>query len=200
MKFDITPPPTCSTREAAEVLGISVRTAQLWVEEGRLQAWKTPGGHRRILRTSVDHLFEQQQLTARQGSMELSIHVLDARSERRDALQLRLQEHFPNCSLSLSANAFDGLLKIGEQTPHILIADIRLLGEDDFRIIDAVDRRPRLRNMLVIVFGDEGQVPDTVRRKLPANFSLLPPGGNADEMLRLIKAYNLGRRNPLRPA
>ena len=39
---------TCSPREAARQLGVSVRTAQLWVEEGRLQAWKAPGGHRRI--------------------------------------------------------------------------------------------------------------------------------------------------------
>lgn len=200
MKFDITPPPTCSTREAAEVLGISVRTAQLWVEEGRLQAWKTPGGHRRILRTSVDHLFEQQQLAARQGCMELSVHLLDARPGRRDSLQARLQEHFPTCSVSLSANTFDALLKIGEQTPHILIADIRQLGEDDFRIIDAVDRRPRLRNMLVIVLGAEAAGLDTVPRRLPANFSLLPAGGDEAEMLRLVNAYNLGRRNPLRPA
>jgi excisionase family DNA binding protein len=44
---------TCSTREAAQQLGVSVRTAQLWVEEGRLNAWKTPGGHRRILVESV---------------------------------------------------------------------------------------------------------------------------------------------------
>ena len=45
---------SCTTREAAEALGICVRTAQLWVEQGRLRAWKTPGGHRRILRESVN--------------------------------------------------------------------------------------------------------------------------------------------------
>ncbi|WP_434089560.1 MerR family transcriptional regulator [Neopusillimonas aromaticivorans] len=37
-----------STREAADRLGVSVRTVQLWVESGVLDAWKTPGGHRRI--------------------------------------------------------------------------------------------------------------------------------------------------------
>jgi excisionase family DNA binding protein len=31
------------TREAARMLGISLRTAQLWVENGTLEAWKTEG-------------------------------------------------------------------------------------------------------------------------------------------------------------
>ena len=33
-----------STRQAATLLGVSVRTIQLWVEQGLLSAWKTPGG------------------------------------------------------------------------------------------------------------------------------------------------------------
>ena len=32
-----------STRQAAEQLGVSVRTVQLWVEAGELKAWKTAG-------------------------------------------------------------------------------------------------------------------------------------------------------------
>ena len=48
------------TREAAEVIGVSVRTVQLWVENGSLEAWKTPGKHRRILRASVEALLAQR--------------------------------------------------------------------------------------------------------------------------------------------
>ena len=33
-----------STREAAEQLGVALRTVQLWVENGVLPAWKTAGG------------------------------------------------------------------------------------------------------------------------------------------------------------
>ena len=62
MNHNVHPSLTCSTRDAARLLGISVRTAQLWVEEGRLRAWKTPGGHRRILVESVDRLLDEQRL------------------------------------------------------------------------------------------------------------------------------------------
>ena len=46
----------CTTREAAQMLGVSLRTAQLWAESGLLEAWKTDGGHRRISRHSVERL------------------------------------------------------------------------------------------------------------------------------------------------
>lgn len=48
-----------TTAEAAQLLGISTRTAQLWVESGQLPSWKTPGGHRRIPRQAVFDLIER---------------------------------------------------------------------------------------------------------------------------------------------
>lgn len=45
-----------TTAEAARLLGVSTRTAQLWVETGHLPSWKTPGGHRRIPRQVVLNL------------------------------------------------------------------------------------------------------------------------------------------------
>jgi len=47
-----------TTAKAAEILGVSIRTAQLWVENGQLPSWKTPGGHRRIPRQAVMDLVE----------------------------------------------------------------------------------------------------------------------------------------------
>lgn len=46
--------PFLTTREAALLLGVSLRSVQLWVEAGTLDAAVTPGGHRRI-RTSAVH-------------------------------------------------------------------------------------------------------------------------------------------------
>jgi excisionase family DNA binding protein len=45
-----------TTAQAARLLGVSTRTAQLWVEQGALPHWKTPGGHRRIRRADVQAL------------------------------------------------------------------------------------------------------------------------------------------------
>ena len=43
-----------STRQSAKMLQVSLGTVQKMVEEGDLIAWKTRGGHRRILVTSLN--------------------------------------------------------------------------------------------------------------------------------------------------
>ena len=53
-------PADCSTRDVARVLGLAVRSVQLMVDRGELEAWKTPGGHRRIARASVERWLAQR--------------------------------------------------------------------------------------------------------------------------------------------
>lgn len=49
-----------TTIEAARLLGMAVRSVQLMVDRGELQAWKTPGGHRRIARASIERWLSRQ--------------------------------------------------------------------------------------------------------------------------------------------
>ena len=42
-----------TSRGVADLLGISISTAQLWMESGILPSWKTPGGHRRAYAGAV---------------------------------------------------------------------------------------------------------------------------------------------------
>ena len=43
----------CTTLQVARMLGMAVRSVQMMVDRGLLDGWKTPGGHRRITRSSV---------------------------------------------------------------------------------------------------------------------------------------------------
>lgn len=51
--------PILTTRDVAARLGVSVKTAQTWIEQGQVESWKTPGGHRRVRASAVDALREQ---------------------------------------------------------------------------------------------------------------------------------------------
>lgn len=61
-----------STREASEILGVSLRTVQLWVDSGILEAWKTAGGHRRISRASVEALQKGGASAGRPAEVDMS--------------------------------------------------------------------------------------------------------------------------------
>lgn len=53
-----------TTRATAELLGVAVSTAQLWIENGAIPSWKTPGGHRRVRLSAVKRLIEQRSTAA----------------------------------------------------------------------------------------------------------------------------------------
>ena len=47
-------PDVFSTHSAAKYCRVTPMTIIRWVEEGRIKAYKTPGGHRRIMRADLD--------------------------------------------------------------------------------------------------------------------------------------------------
>jgi len=49
-----------TTKQAAELLDLSITSVQKMVINGELEAWTTPGGHRRIYRASVEALAKQR--------------------------------------------------------------------------------------------------------------------------------------------
>jgi len=69
-----------TTREAAQLLGVAVSTAQVWMENGDLPAWKTPGGHRRVHYSAVMRLLRERAgpTAARAADTRLSAEFLPA--------------------------------------------------------------------------------------------------------------------------
>ncbi len=157
----IDPSAFCSTRQAADLIGVSHRTIQLWVENGTLQAWKTAGGHRRIVMASIQKLLDQRR-AAVQPPVETPVAAPNAR--RRvlvvddEASLLRLYElEMSTWGLDLevvkAGNGFEALIRIGEQRPDILLSDLSMPGMDGFRMIRTLRADPAYANMAIIVIS-----------------------------------------------
>ena len=135
----------CSTRDAADLLGISIKTAQSWVETGVLQAWKTPGGHRRILRTSVEAMLQERRnllMPAAGERREFAILAVDDDPQMRQLYEMHLGEWHPRARLTTATNGFEALLRVGHETPNVLIADLNMPGMDGFRMVKALRANP----------------------------------------------------------
>ncbi|MGF6272913.1 excisionase family DNA binding protein [Massilia sp. UYP11] len=170
----------CSTKEAASLLGVSHRTVQLWVESGVLQAWKTAGGHRRILLSSVHRLVDQRN-QAMTGGAAASLASAPAAppTARRiviaedDATLLRLYEleisgWGLDAELIKAHDGFDALIRIGEAKPDLLISDLNMPGMDGFRMVRTLRADPRYGKMAIIVIS--GLDPATIASMgLPAD-------------------------------
>jgi len=145
----------CTTREAAELLGVSLRTTQMWVESGLLEAWKTDGGHRRIMRSSVEKLLSRQNTPGLPSpvmpSERLKILVVEDDNALLKLYKLRIAGWDFPVDLSMAANGYEGLMRIGRESPDLLILDLRMPGMDGFQMLQALAVSPLREGMEIVV-------------------------------------------------
>lgn len=150
----------CSTTQAARQLGLSLGTVQQMVESGVLEGWKTAGGHRRILQSSVDRFIAQSQTGTRNGSAARphgqALKILVAED---DTVLQKLYRHSIDAwqlpvRLDIVSSGFDVLLAIGRDTPDLLITDLRMPGMDGFEMIRRIrDNRLAADTHIIVVSG-----------------------------------------------
>jgi len=143
----------CSTREAADRLGVSLRTVQLWSEAGLLRAWKTPGGHRRILTSSVDELLQRRTGVAarRPPGDHYEVLIVEDEPDFRHLFELHLRSWALPIHLSSAPSGFDALMQIGASQPDLLITDLRMPGIDGFEMLRALKASGAISELAIIV-------------------------------------------------
>lgn len=124
-----------STRDAAEQLGVSLRTIQMWVESGRLPAWKTDGGHRRIPRAAVAALVAEQAAARQARTRPVTVVLIDDDAFLLDIWRSALVLARPDLRIETARGGFEGLLTIGKLRPDLVVMDLVLPGIDGLRLL-----------------------------------------------------------------
>lgn len=185
-----------STREAAERLGVALRTVQLWVESGVLPAWKTAGGHRRISRTAVERLIEERRNAlagdARADAVDPDgrFHVMVVEDEPQ-LLQLLLMTikgwELP-LEVSGARDGFDALLQMGRHCPDLLITDLNMPGMDGFRMISSLRAQGAAFDAMDIVVVTALSEPEIAERGgLPAGVRVFHKPVPYDHIEQLVR-------------
>ena len=163
-----------TTIEAARLLGLAVRSVQLMVDRGDLQAWKTPGGHRRISRESLDRwragdrpappapgaadaagVLPSQPPVSRVAARLTGDHprvlLIEDSIHFQNLIGLLMRQKFPEVELRIASDGIVGLAMAGEFQPDIMMVDILLPGIDGATLITSLRSHPQFRNVQVIV-------------------------------------------------
>lgn len=160
----------CTTIEVARHLGLAVRSVQLMVDRGELQAWKTPGGHRRISRASVDRWLAARQAAGgaapgpaavprRLGRAATQVLLIEDSRHFQNLVSLLVRQHFPDVQLHVADDGIAGLALAGRLQPQVLLVDILLPGIDGAMLISGLRSNPAFQGCRLIVItslsGDE---------------------------------------------
>jgi excisionase family DNA binding protein len=162
-----------TTLEVARLLGMSVRSVQLMVDRGELEAWKTSGGHRRIARASVDRWRNSRDLVnppspvvGRRGSRQPGglpprpvMLLIDDSIHFQKLVSLLVRQRFPSVDLHVADDGIAGLAMYGQLKPQVLIVDILLPGIDGATLITSLRSHPQFASshLAVVTSLDEAQ-------------------------------------------
>ena len=158
-----------TTRDVARRLGLAVRSVQLMVDRGELQAWKTPGGHRRIARASVERWQQQRgsprlppstgvPAPARGPGRAPRVLLIEDSRHYQNLVSLLVRQRFPQVQLHVADDGIAGLALAGQLQPEVMLVDILLPGIDGATLITGLRSHPAFAaSRLIVVTSLEGE-------------------------------------------
>ena len=159
-----------------------------------MRAWKTPGGHRRILRESVN-----AQLRAREKECGVSLEgfdilIVEDEPIQKQLLQKKIASLGSEINVRTAYNGVEGLIKIGERQPNVLITDLLMPGLDGFHLLKTLVDSPLLRPLQIIVITSLADEEIAEQGGLPAGVATFHKPVRVAALLTMLKAYHDGWR------
>ena len=158
-----------TTFEVAKLCGVDITTVINWTESGKLVAYKTPGGHRRIRKDEFIKFLKAFNLPIPRGmgGDGLSALVVDDDDEVREFVMETLKSRWPEMEVFEARDGFGAGKLLAERRPKLVILDLRLPGVDGNEVCASIHADRRLKNTKVLMVTaftgetDRAHMPDT---------------------------------------
>lgn len=146
-----------TTGQLAKVLEVSLVTIKKWIKQGKLKAFRTPGGHYRVTVEELERLKTTYGFLAESSEIP-HILVVDDEPEMVALVSDALRGTRPAPKLEAAFDGYEGLLKVGTFHPHLLVLDLRMPGLDGFEVCRRIKGDPAIRatRILAITAYPEG--------------------------------------------
>ncbi len=163
------------TKDAAAILGVSVSTVHKMLARGRLRAWQTAGGHRRldveelqrlatelavpsgnapIAADPLDSPATQPHVSLQQHPGPLRVILVEDNSTSVKALAQVLERYGPRLSFSMCGDSAEALMRIAEDRPDLVITDLAVKPFDGFHLLKVLKGSRHPSRTAVVVVTD----------------------------------------------
>jgi len=163
-----------TTSDVAKELGVTIRSVQLWVEQGALEGWKTPGGHRRITRASFNRMSANrasQKKTQQPDHGILQVLIIEKDGVTQSLFRQTIKSWAMAVDLKIIAHPIEALIQLSLQTPDLLMADLTLGEIDTLAMLKALRGNDAFNDMGIVAVTNlsaddiaaKGSLPKRVR-------------------------------------
>ncbi len=125
-----------TTGDIASFCHVTINAVKKWIAAGKIEAFRTPGGHYRVNRDEFISFLDKYKLDIKDEIFPKKTKILIVDDEPvviefiRGALET-MQHDF---IIETAADGYDALIKVGDFKPCLLILDIRMPKIDGFEV------------------------------------------------------------------
>lgn len=142
-----------TSSEVAVLLQVNASSIKKWVDSGHLQAFRTPGGHRRIRALDLIAFLDRHEIpvpsSLRDAARRRVVVVDDDRVQLR-ALARRLGRYRHAIDVHTVDDPLDALVRIGRIQPHGVVVDVLMPRLSGLELCRALRHNPETRAARVI--------------------------------------------------
>jgi excisionase family DNA binding protein len=152
-----------TSHQVGELLQVNPSSINKWVNDGRIQAFRTPGGHRRIRVADLVAFLEKHKMPVPRTLSSISrrrLLVVDDNQKHLEALKRRLKTHADRVDFATASNGIDALVQVGAFKPHLIVLDVFMGELDGLEVCRRLKANPDTRGIDVIMTS--GQLTPTV--------------------------------------
>jgi len=193
-----------TTHDIAKYCNVTPRTVAQWINEGKIEAYRTPGKHARVQKDQFLNFCDEFDIPVpdefKKGEEKVRILIVDDDKAMVESIKRALAPE-KEYSVDFAYDGFEAGQKFITHKPDLIILDIRMPKVDGLQLCSAIRADPN--NSHVKIFVISGMVDDTMAQKvlkLGANDYLSKPFNNKVLKEKIIQYFMCIKVKPHNPS
>lgn len=186
-----------TTTEACELLNVSKTVIKRMADDGSLESWKTPGGHRRLKRSAVLKIMAQQNGVYKKDQDVVAIKalVIDDDLVVGEIFSQLTKNLDMNIDLVYKSDGYSGLLSAGQNKYDVIFVDLDMPKLDGYEVINTLTQQPDEDvNIMVITANSKN---DVDMQRLPKGITVLTKPLDLQVLVQFLR-YEYKLKNALK--
>jgi len=151
------------------LLQVNPSSVNKWVKDGRIPAFRTPGGHRRIRASDLVGFLNKYSMPVPNTLVNAArkrLLIVDDDIRQLDAMQKVLKPYAGRIEVLLVDNGIDALIQAGAFRPHVMVLDVYMPNLDGIEVCKRMRELEATKEAKIII--NSGDLSPAIEEKAKA--------------------------------
>ncbi|MFW6137875.1 MAG: response regulator [Spirochaetota bacterium] len=141
-----------TTYQIGKFCQVNIRTVIRWIETGKLKAYSTPGGHRRVKWSDLINFLTQNRMPIPRELEEAKRKKILVVDDDPDFLEIskKMLQKIADADIKTTASGFDAGVLVAEWYPDLILLDFIIPDLDGFEVTRKLKSDHRLKKIPIV--------------------------------------------------